>query len=198
MPTIAFDMGGVLLTDGSQSAWTKLEAEYGISAEKAAKLWYGDLQRPADRGEMDEDEIWTALKSLGTEASETEIRTTFLSEYVPIEQGVAALRTAVSAGWQVLLATNNVSAWVEYWKEKYDWMRLPVATICSSDLGVRKPDPAFYEELARATTSWPAWFVDDKPENLAPAQQFGYVPVRAVAIGRWALPSFKEKADDLL
>ena len=191
MPTIAFDMGGVLLTDGSQTAWTKIEHEFGIPAALSAELWYRELQQPADRGEIGESEIWSALKGLGTGASEADIRSTFLDEYVPIDQGVEALRAAAVSGWRVMLATNNVSTWVEYWKEKYDWMRLPVATVCSGDLGVRKPDPSFYEALVSATTTWPAWFVDDKPENLLPAQQLGYVPVHAAESGRWLLPSFQ-------
>lgn len=190
MPTIAFDMGGVLLTDGSQTAWAKLEDEFGIPANLASQLWYDEIQQPADRGEIGEVEIWSALEELGVGASRAEIRTTFLAEYKPISQGVNALRAAVAAGWQVLLATNNVGSWVEFWKIKYEWMRLPSATVCSSELGVRKPDEPFYESLVEATTTWPAWFVDDKAENLIPAREFGFIPVIASPNSTWALPNF--------
>lgn len=191
MPAIAFDMGGVLLTDGSQTAWVAMEERFGLPALETERIWYDELQRPGDLGEISEDDMWERLCSLLPGREPSEVRQVFLDEYQPIDQGIEALRSAHAAGWQVLLATNNVGTWVDYWMGKYDWMRLPSGIICSSEIGVRKPDPEFYESVRIRIEGDPSYFVDDKVENLEPAISAGFRPVHATAHGVWPLPRFE-------
>lgn len=183
-------MGGVLLTDGSQSAWPALEERYGLPASATERLWYEELQQPADLGEIGEDQIWSRICSLQPGLSASDVRQVFLDQYIPLPEGVLALEAAHLAGWQVLLATNNVNSWVDYWTRMYDWMRLPERVICSADLGIRKPDGRFFEAVLAVASGNPVYFVDDKPENLAPAKAQGLEVVLAHAGGDWDLPAF--------
>lgn len=187
VPTIALDWGGVLVADGSKTAWRAIEKELGIPERETAKLWYDELQIKADLGEIDERYIWRTLATLGPVHPE-QIREVFLEQYVEIPQGVTMLRAAHAAGWQIVLATNNVRSWFGWWGEKFDWLGLIDEVCCSSDLGVRKPEAAFYEHLRRVMTDPAGFFVDDNGDNVKAATRAGIQAILADDEGRWRPP----------
>jgi FMN phosphatase YigB (HAD superfamily) len=187
-PALALDWGGVLVTDGSQSAWPVLEQKIGIPAVESSRLWVEELQGPADRGELGEEEVWAALASLKPGARQEDIRRIFLSEYVEIPHGVSVLRAAFAAGWTTILATNNVSAWIGWWRQRYDWVGLFGVIACSSDIGARKPEPAYYEALHRLVETPLVYFVDDKPENVQAAEHAGFSAILVDEFGMWEPP----------
>jgi FMN phosphatase YigB (HAD superfamily) len=189
MPSIALDWGGVLVTDGSQQAWSVLERELGIPAEESAAVWYEELQEPADRGEIPDAEIWSALARCRPGVREAEIRAVFLAQYVEIPHGVRILRAAKAASWEVVLATNNVSAWFGWWKERFEWLELVDTVCCSSDIGARKPEAAYYVRLRSMLADPEAYFVDDKPENVAAARQSGFRAILTDSKGLWSPPA---------
>lgn len=190
MSTIVFDFGGVLLTDGSKTAWARLERKFGVPAEASALLWKTKLQRQADLGEISEETVWAQLQSLIPQISTGEIRATFLEGYLEIPLGVEALIAAKAAGWEVVLATNNVTAWLEYWQEQHGWMQRIDVVCCSSDLGVRKPSPEFFSILRERVSDPAAYFVDDDATNCSAAATAGFRPILVNAEGAWPVPDF--------
>lgn len=189
VPTLALDWGGVLVTDGSRSAWTALERELGISARESASVW-SQLQKPTDLGEIGEDELWRRIALLEPGAQPQEIRHIFLREYQEISFGVEAMCAAADSGWEIALATNNVCSWLDSWRNTFAWFSLIDVICCSSEIGVRKPSGGFYEHLLTLVSDPRPYFVDDKRENVVAAQASGLQAVQATLDYRWPLPVF--------
>lgn len=194
MPTIAFDLGGVLLTDGSKTAWKRLERTLGLPAERSASLWRSRLQRQADLGEISEEAVWTELQALDPRIPTAAIRNTFLEGYMEIPVGIKALSDAKAAGWEVALATNNVAAWLEYWRRRLQWMESIDIVCCSSDLGTRKPSPEFFVALRTLISDSHAYFVDDDLANCDAAAEAGLRAIHADPAGTWCVPDFAAEA----
>ncbi|HET7484278.1 MAG TPA: HAD family hydrolase [Solirubrobacterales bacterium] len=194
MSTIAFDLGGVLLTDGSKTAWKRLDRELGIPADLSARLWETTLQQRADLGDIPEEAIWAELQRLEPGVSTQDIRGAFLEGYVEIPHGIEALLEAKAAGWEVALATNNVAAWLGYWRSRHAWMESIDVVCCSSDLGFRKPAPEFFEALLCQVADPHAYFVDDDDANCAAAAQTGFRAILADPEGAWPVPDFAAEA----
>ena len=188
MPSLALDWGGVLVTDGSLTAWSVLQERLGIPEREAATLWQDELQVAADLGQIAEEEIWKSLASLRPGVAENEIREIFLSQYVEIPHAIRTISAAHAAGWQLVLATNNVRAWLTWWRKKYAWLDLFDEICCSSDLGVRKPDSEYYALLRAMMTERDGFFVDDKQVNVDAAAAAGFRAILADGDGFWSPP----------
>ena len=105
----------------------------------------------------------------------------FLEEFQPIPEGVAYLKKAHNAGSIIVLATNHVKEWLDRWADRFDWWSLFDGVVCSATVGVRKPQPEFYEQvIAAAGGAGGFLFVDDAPENVKAAVDAGLVGVHAV------------------
>jgi epoxide hydrolase-like predicted phosphatase len=81
------------------------------------------------------------------------------------------------------LLTNNVRE--AGWRETFPFELFDVV-VDSSDVGVRKPDPAIYRELLGRLDRPAAEvaFVDDRPENLPPAAALGVSTIAVVDEGQ--------------
>jgi HAD superfamily hydrolase (TIGR01509 family) len=189
MPAIAFDWGGVLVTDGSQLVWPVLEQRLGLPARATAALWHEVLQVPADRGLISESEVWRALAQCKAGVREADVRRIFLEQYTEVPHGIRILRAAKAASWRIVLATNNVSSWLDAWSSRFEWYGLFDAICCSSDIGARKPESAYYERLKAMLPGDETYFVDDKAENLAAAEAQGFRTILARDLDHWAPPA---------
>lgn len=91
----------------------------------------------------------------------------------PHQQVAARVRELAAAGYRLAILTNNVREW-------HDWRRrVPLdafdVVIDSSEVGLRKPDPAIFRlTLERlGVEADRAVFLDDHPENVAAARALG-------------------------
>ena len=74
------------------------------------------------------------------------------------------MKQAHNAGSTVLLATNHINERLDRWADRFDWWSLFDGVVCSAALGVRKPQPEFYEQvIAEAGGDVGFLFVDDAP-----------------------------------
>ncbi len=166
-PAIALDLGGVLLSDGTKTAFHRFEREFGLREDVGRALWQSRLRVPAEIGLISEDDVWQGFQSaVPLRVSCEAIRNAFLSEFRPIQYGVDALIRLHRDGARVGLATNHVSSWLAVWREKYAWFSLLDPVCCSSTLRCRKPEVAFFQAVRAAFGSDPLRFVDDDPVNV--------------------------------
>ena len=84
-----------------------------------------------------------------------------------------------AAGYRTGLVTNNAAEFRQGWRRLLPLDELFDTVVDSSEVGVRKPDPAIYE-LALAhvdTAANRAVFVDDFPGNIQAAERLGMLGI---------------------
>ena len=187
---IAFDLGGVLLTGGvltaggEEDAFAELGRRFGIASADAARVWR-ELLVPSESGALPESAVWSALASLVTAGRPFDLREAVLDMAEPVTEGVGVLEHLKELGWRTALATNHLSSWIDEWRERFPWFTLFDAVVHSAGIGVRKPDPRFYELLRSQLGGSHPWFVDDREENVAAARKAGFRTVWVDAAGNW-------------
>lgn len=88
---------------------------------------------------------------------------------------VEAVRRVRAAGYRTGLVTNNAREWGETWRRVVPLDELFDVVLDSSEVGLRKPDPAIYRLACERLGVAPAecLFVDDLECNVAAAQRLG-------------------------
>lgn len=170
---LALDLGGVLMTDGTKTAFGLMGLRSGQSVRLLKGIWQEELRVPAELGRISSNDVFERLSDVcGLETSE--VAETMLGEFRPIPYGIRALELAHEVGTAVILATNHIDEWLDQWRSQFDWFGLLDAVVCSSTLGERKPEPAFYQAVIRAAGDRAGFvFVDDDPENVSAATRAG-------------------------
>jgi epoxide hydrolase-like predicted phosphatase len=178
---VAFDFAGVVSVD-PLAGFRAYEAELGLPDNSLAGFMRGDPQMA--RLEVGEISARDFLKYICVEGEARHgVRLDIRRVAAAVEWGqqlnpeMVALAAEVHDRCTTALLTNNV-------KEAVDWRgNLPTElfdhVIDSSAAGVRKPDPAIYQELLRRVDR-PAEevvFFDDFEENLPPAAALGITAI---------------------
>jgi HAD superfamily hydrolase (TIGR01549 family) len=161
--TVFFDVGETLVDE--ERYWRALAAAAGFSPQ----VVWAALGKTIERGE----EHWELWRHLGVErpgASETLAYST--EDLYP--DALVCLRAVRAAGLVVGIAGNQTAA-LEAWARE----TFPLDVVTSSaSLGVRKPDPRFFERLVdlAAAPSDEVAYVGDRADNDAgPAVAAGLV-----------------------
>ena len=91
---------------------------------------------------------------------------------------IAKVRQLREQGYRLAICTNNIASFRDRWREQLP-LELFDVVVDSSEVGVRKPDPAIYlltcEQLG--VTPEVSVFVDDHPGNVAAAEALGMAGV---------------------
>ena len=170
----ALDLGGVLLTDGTQTAFNKIEALSGLPPGSIARTWHNQCRQPAELGHMTSAQACERLAPK-TGIDPAAVEKTILGEFQPIPAGISLLAALHQNRCRVVLATNHLNEWIARWDQTHEWWPMIDSVVCSAAIGRRKPDPAFYTAVAEATNgSKGAWFIDDTPQNITAANTAGF------------------------
>ena len=191
-----FDMGGVL-TDSPFEAFTRYEQENGLPGDFIRTLNAADHHENAcarlERNEIDFDTFCDAFEAEASAAGgRLDARALFaMFSGVVRPQMLEAVRRC-RRHFKTGLLTNNFllpgdeAAQGEALTEV---LTLFDAVVASSQVGMRKPDPRFYELACRELGVVPhrAVFLDDLGVNLKPARALGMVTIKVqqpeVALG---------------
>lgn len=182
---VLFDFGGVILTSPFD-AFAAYEKANGLppdlirtinSTDPDDNAWAqferGDLT-PAGFGELFSEEA----AALGHEIDGLVVLSLIEGTIRP--QMVEAVRKISAAGFKVACLTNNFRSWKSAPQDVQDVMNLFDEVVESSVIGVRKPEPLFYEtalELLDIEAS-EAVFLDDLGINLKPARAMGMTTIK--------------------
>jgi putative hydrolase of the HAD superfamily len=109
------------------------------------------------------------------------------------EESLDLVRSLKRAGYGVHLATNQAAARAAYMRSELGYDDLFDVSLYSHELGLAKPDPAFFREAARRIGVEPAsiLFVDDNERNVAGAREAG------LAAEQWDLAADRSLGDVL-
>jgi len=181
---VLWDFGGVILSSPFDM-FARYEAELGLPPDTVRRINATNPDTNAwarlERSEVSLDEFCALVeaegRAAGVELSGARLIESLYGELRPAM--VDALRR-VGAHYKTACLTNNVSGGVR--PELAEVMALFDVVVQSSEIGVRKPEPRFYEIACELLGVEPpeCVFLDDLGINLKPARAMGMTTIKVV------------------
>jgi putative hydrolase of the HAD superfamily len=181
-----FDIGGVLGTNGWDSAdRAEARARFGIEDEMEQR--HEEVLGDWETGQLGFDEYLDITVFYQPRAFSREQFTDFmLSRSQPDDAAIALVRRLHAAGRHTMMTMNNEAERLNLHRiEQFGLRPYFCAFLSSCWLGVRKPARRFFERGLALAQADPArsLFVDDRPQNLAPAAALGMHTVHFTSAG---------------
>jgi putative hydrolase of the HAD superfamily len=186
---VLWDFGGVILTSPFE-AFARYEAEVGLpigflrtvnatnpDANAWAKLERSEVDAAGFAALFEQEAL-----ALGGEVSGARVLDLLAGDLRP--EMVAALRSVKAAGYRTACLTNNIASSSDGPANRRqhvdEVMALFDAVVESSKVGVRKPEPRFYEIACATLGVEPVdcVFLDDLGINLKPARAMGMTTIK--------------------
>lgn len=149
------------------------------------------VENPALRGEADYLELLAeGLREFGVEASAADVFPLVWHSIELAEESLDVVRGVAAAGYGVHLGTNQEAHRAAYMRSSLGFDELFDVSVYSCDIGVAKPDPAYFTRAAELIGADPerVLFIDDRATNVAGAQDAGLHAERwELALGTDAL-----------
>ena len=184
--TVLYDFGGVFTTspfDEVERAGEEQKLPAGRLLEIVFGPYHDDTDHPwhrLERGEISLLEARDGIIELGRREG---IDSDPLQLLARMSQDGGVRETIVQRaleirrrGFSTALVTNNVAEFRDRWKTMIPTEEMFDVIVDSSEVGLRKPNPAIYElALAKLGGSAPksALFLDDHPNNVRAAERIG-------------------------
>ena len=186
--TIFLDVGGVILTNGWDSAARQAAvAKFALDARefeaRHETAFPGYEAGKSTLNQYLEDTVFYLKRSFSPEEF-----TSFMysvSQELPESRAVAD--RVAGSGRYLMAALNNEGAELnDYRIRQFDLRRTFTAFFSSCYLGSRKPDPPIYKMALNVTQRRPqeCLFVDDRELNLEPARQLGMNTIQFQNVGQ--------------
>lgn len=186
--TVIFDFGGVLAENGRHSDFL---ARYPADrADAVREVLLGDLTVDGDhhwhrleRGEITMAEMAEAMKAglaaIGIEMPERPSTSGPEFAFRPNEPVIALVRDLKANGFRTGVLTNNVAELRPLWRPLLPLDELFDDVVDSSEVGMRKPNPAVYRLAMERLGSTPETtiFLDDLRPNVDAASAIGITGV---------------------
>jgi len=179
--TVLFDFAGVV----TSSPWGALTAAGGGNLELLIGAYDEDGDHPwhqVERGEMSITDWAVEVARMGQEQG---VEVDFsqlqglLGDMTVHHQIVDRIRTLRAEGYRVGLITNNVREGSASWRALVPVDELFEVVVDSSEVGMRKPNPAIYHHALELLGVEPAAavFLDDAPGNVVGARLAGLAAI---------------------
>lgn len=176
---LAFDLGGVLFSDGTKEFLEYMHRSFGVDMVRAGELLNGTLGSSYREGRLARDEFWSVFRrTLGLSASADDLEAIWIDGY-RLNEGTRDLIQELSQSYDVYYLSDNVAERIEAVERRYQFLRLFKGGVFSHEVGVRKPNPRIYELLLERAQveARQVLFVDDKDWALVPAAKLGMTTV---------------------
>jgi epoxide hydrolase-like predicted phosphatase len=191
---VLFDFTGVLTT----SPWPAISAAAQGDLELLVGPYHEDTHHPwhrLERGEITIHEWLTAVQAVAEEAGtmlDLAPMQTLLSTLVVHDDVVDHIGTLRADGYLTALVTNNVREGSATWRAMIPLDDLFDVVVDSSEVGMRKPDPAIFThtlDLLGGIAPERAVLLDDVEGNLVGARHAG---LHTILVGEPPGPSLVE------
>lgn len=183
---VLFDFGGVF-TDSPFGAFEQAARDLGAPPERVLEIVFGPYDRDTDhpwhrleRGEYDfgetRREIMRLLEEAGFALDPLKILARMGLGGGTRDALVARTREIRSDGYRTALVTNNAREFRDSWRPVLPLDELFDAVVDSSEVGLRKPNPAIFEhalDLVGGVAPERSIFLDDFHGNVAAAKRLG-------------------------
>ena len=170
---VIFDMGGVFIHTNDHTPRRQLAQKYGKSLEELTDLVFkSPLAIEAEKGlHSREDLLRMTMRQLGESEDEPQH---FLQEFFSGDgedlELVEFART-LHPRYKLGLLSNAFLGTREWMQERFTFLELFDVSFFSAEVGMRKPEEAFYHLILDAleVEAEEALFIDDFPENIEAA-----------------------------
>lgn len=194
---LLFDLGGVVIEiDWGRVFQAWADAARVSPVDIAARFSFDDAYEAHERGEITSHAYCAHLRgALGVPLADDELLAGWNALFVAPVPGMTALLERLAGAYPLYAFSNTNAAHVAYWKPRYRAALQPFSAVyCSCEIGVRKPDAAAFDDVARRIGVAPGRiaFLDDSEGNVAGARSAGLLAgtVRSAAEVREALQQF--------
>ncbi|MFY0633938.1 MAG: HAD family phosphatase [Vannielia sp.] len=192
---IAWDFDGVLnrCVEDGRFIWAEhFERDTGQSLAGFQRAVFAEGFREVIEGRRDLAEpvaAWCAEVGYPSGA-EALIDYWFARDDTPDAEMQALVARLKAEGVPQVIATNNEARRARYIRAQTGWVAQVDAVLCSGELGVSKPSPAFFEAVSAALAVPPqeSLFVDDTRANVEAARALGWQAFHFTPETRDALP----------
>jgi putative hydrolase of the HAD superfamily len=183
---VLFDFGGVF-TASPFGAVGNAAAEYGAAPGQMESIMFGSYHEDSDhawhrleRGEIPlataQQEIMAEGRRQGLEFDPLQVLFSLGGSGGARTQVVECVRGLRRAGYRTALLTNNVAEFRDHWRAMLPVEELFELVVDSSEVGLRKPDPAIYRltlERLGGVSPERTVFLDDYHANVEAAAALG-------------------------
>lgn len=176
--TVLFDFAGVV----TSSPWVAMTAAGGGNLELLIGAYEEDSDHPwhqVERGEMAIADWATTVaetgRAQGIEVDFTPLQA-MIGEMTVNHRIIERIRSLRVEGYRLGLITNNVREGSAMWRSLVPVDDLFEVVVDSSDVGMRKPNPAIFHHALELLGNVPpeqAVFLDDTPGNVDGARRAG-------------------------
>jgi putative hydrolase of the HAD superfamily len=184
---VLFDYGGVFI-DSPFPALERAAIEMNADPAQLLRIMFGPYERDTDhpwhrleRGELPilqaRDGLMRLCQQAGLDVDPLQLLADAMgSKDQPKEVVMSCVRELRRDGYKTALVTNNVREARTRWQARLQADELFDVVVDSSEIGVRKPDPAIYHralDLLGGIEPGRAIFLDDLQSNLDVAEHLG-------------------------
>ena len=183
LKAIVFDFGGVF-TDSPFHAFTTYAKKIGASDEQVSDIVFGgygvDGDHPwhkVERGEITLEKAREDIMALG---AKQDLKVDIWEVFMAMSENGGGLReelvdyvkTIRASGLATGIITNNVVEFREHWRSMLPVEELFDFVVDSSEVGMRKPNPAIFEKALEIAglSSEQVIFLDDYQGNVTAAE----------------------------
>lgn len=172
---IAWDLGGVLFTEGKSIAVVKLERDYHYDRELVTSLLLSPQSKDLRKGLIADDEFWAwAQDELPERYDAATIRKVWSESYI-LDNDVLALLKKLKGQYKLVAFSDNIKSRIELLDQKYDFRRLFDQEVYSFDFHCIKPHKKFIGKMIQVSECSPReiLYVDDNADCAIPARELG-------------------------
>lgn len=182
MRAVIWDMGGVIMRGGELSSRAQLVKRLGMEqAALEALVFNSPSARQALLGQISEDEHWLQVgKALGVEGEAlAQARREFWSTS-HMDAELVAFIDSLRPTYRTGLLSNAWPGTRQSVGARYAFLHVFDVSVFSDEIGMMKPDPAFYSWILERLDVRPeeAVFIDDQSRNVAAAVNLGMSAIR--------------------
>ena len=183
--TIIFDMGGVLVDLEWDSMCTRLQAHSGL-ADVGSEVINGPIVMSAMLGELTPHAYHEALcEKLDASLSYQEFIDVWNS-LLSANEDIVPLVERLKSDHRLVLGSNTDPIHFPYAVEKFPVLKNFEQYFLSYEMGLFKPDPAFFHHILQTldTPAAECIFIDDRAENVEAALSVGITAFHFDSVGQ--------------
>jgi len=176
--TIVFDFGNVVSFFDHRLTTNRLAAHAGIPAEALHAFLFGTpLEEEYESGKLTTAEFLSRIRETCKLSCADEVIAEAWADVFHLNEAISGLLPKLKPHHRLLLGSNTNDLHAQQFRRQFaEILEHFDALVLSHEIGVRKPQPGFFEHCQRlaGNTAAESLFIDDLPANVAGARACGW------------------------